>query len=54
MPYEVALNVFVSTMSAPAAKYARWIPAITSGRVKASRSLHPFKGLGWSRNRSPR
>jgi hypothetical protein len=44
----VALNVFVSTMSAPASKYASCIDRTVSGRVSDSTSLSPARSRGWS------
>ena len=41
---DVAVNVSVSTMSAPARRNSRWICSIASGRVSASRSLQPLSG----------
>ena len=38
-----ALNVLVSTMSAPAARYSSWIARTTSGCVSTSRSLSPLR-----------
>ena len=49
----LALNVFVSIMSAPAERYARWMSATTSGRVSESKSLHPCRFFGWVANRLP-
>jgi hypothetical protein len=50
----LALKVFVSTMSAPASRYSRWIPAMMSGWVIVNRSLLPRRSLGQSANLSPR
>ena len=50
----VALNVLVSMMSAPAAKYSRSMPAITSGCVNTKMSLLPLMSCGQSLKRSPR
>src|SRR5436190_578476 len=41
-------------MSAPAARYWRWMSPITSGRVRISRSLLPWRSFGWSAKRRPR
>src|SRR2546426_6089182 len=41
-------------MSLPAARYSRWMPAITSGRVRTSRSLSPLRSCEWFLKRSPR
>ena len=50
----VELNVFVSTMSAPASRYFRWIPSMISGCVIDSRSLQPLSSRGWLANSFPR
>ena len=48
------LNVLVSMMSLPASRYWWWIPLMTSGRVRTSRSLLPFRSRAWCAKRSPR
>ncbi len=50
----VALNVLVSMMSAPASRYSRWMPAITSGEVRHRMSLLPLSGCGCSESKDPR
>jgi hypothetical protein len=50
----VEVNVFVSTMSAPAARYSAWISWITSGRDRFRMSLFPFRSLAVPCSRSPR
>ena len=46
------VNVLVSTMSAPAAKYASWIARTTSGCVSDSRSLSPLRSCAWCVSRT--
>ena len=41
-----ALNELVSMMSAPASRYSRWMPPMTSGRVSTSTSLLPLRSCG--------
>src|SRR5210317_1659069 len=50
----VELKVFVSMMSAPAARYAEWISSITSGRVITRMSLLPLRSWVWFLYLSPR
>jgi len=51
---QVELKVFVSMMSAPAARYASWMPRMMCGCVMESTSLLPRMSEGQSLKRSPR